>query len=180
MVEGQMEESGKKEAASLNSSGRHDVDNLESLSDSLYDSFSSCASQGSNDQKLLSVPGLGLQIQCYQCEEFQLNNDCSAPEFIVNCTVNVQDMCQKEVMEKSVGIMYRKSCASSAACLIASAGYQSFCSPGKVNSVCISCCNTPLCNGPRPKKRGNSGVVLRPHVITTILLLKLVLLGLYC
>lgn len=53
--------------------------------------------------KILSVPGLGLQIQCYQCEEFQLNNDCSAPEFIVNCTVNVQDMCQKEVMEKSFG-----------------------------------------------------------------------------
>ncbi|KFV12685.1 Nck-associated protein 5, partial [Pterocles gutturalis] len=48
-VEGQKEENGKKEAASLNSSGRHDVDNLESLSDSLYDSFSSCASQGSND-----------------------------------------------------------------------------------------------------------------------------------
>ncbi|KAJ7407405.1 nck-associated protein 5 isoform X5 [Willisornis vidua] len=48
-VEGQREESGKKEEASLNSSGRHDVDNLESLSDSLYDSFSSCASQGSND-----------------------------------------------------------------------------------------------------------------------------------
>uniref|UniRef100_K7F4R1 LY6/PLAUR domain containing 1 n=1 Tax=Pelodiscus sinensis TaxID=13735 RepID=K7F4R1_PELSI len=103
--------------------------------------------------------GFGLQIQCYQCEEFQLNNDCSAPEFIVNCTVNVQDMCQKEVMEKSSGILYRKSCASSAACLIASAGYQSFCSPGKMNSVCISCCNTPLCNGPRPKKRGNSGTV---------------------
>ncbi|NWW17161.1 NCKP5 protein, partial [Falcunculus frontatus] len=48
-VEGQKEENGKKEAASLNSSGRQDVDNLESLSDSLYDSFSSCASQGSND-----------------------------------------------------------------------------------------------------------------------------------
>ncbi|NXI38868.1 NCKP5 protein, partial [Galbula dea] len=48
-VEGQKEENGKKEAASLNSSCRHDVDNLESLSDSLYDSFSSCASQGSND-----------------------------------------------------------------------------------------------------------------------------------
>ncbi|KAM6421316.1 nck-associated protein 5 [Rhynochetos jubatus] len=48
-VEGQKEENGKKAAASLNSSGRHDVDNLESLSDSLYDSFSSCASQGSND-----------------------------------------------------------------------------------------------------------------------------------
>ncbi|XP_057263187.1 ly6/PLAUR domain-containing protein 1 isoform X2 [Pezoporus wallicus] len=124
--------------------------------------------------------GLGLQIQCYQCEEFQLNNDCSAPEFIVNCTVNVQDMCQKEVMEKSFGIMYRKSCASSAACLIASAGYQSFCSPGKVNSVCISCCNTPLCNGPRPKKRGNSGMVPRAHVITTVLFLTLALWVLYC
>ncbi|XP_030436642.1 ly6/PLAUR domain-containing protein 1 isoform X5 [Gopherus flavomarginatus] len=52
---------------------------------------------------LVLAPGFGLQIQCYQCEEFQLNNDCSAPEFIVNCTVNVQDMCQKEVMEKSSG-----------------------------------------------------------------------------
>lgn len=51
-----------------------------------------------------SVPtGFALQIQCYQCEEFQLNNDCSSPEFIVNCTVNVQDMCQKEVMEQSAG-----------------------------------------------------------------------------
>ncbi|XP_041262369.1 nck-associated protein 5 [Onychostruthus taczanowskii] len=48
-VEGHKEENGKKEAASLNNSGRQDVDNLESLSDSLYDSFSSCASQGSND-----------------------------------------------------------------------------------------------------------------------------------
>ncbi|XP_053899920.1 ly6/PLAUR domain-containing protein 1 isoform X2 [Malaclemys terrapin pileata] len=121
--------------------------------------------------------GFGLQIQCYQCEEFQLNNDCSAPEFIVNCTVNVQDMCQKEVMEKSSGILYRKSCASSAACLIASAGYQSFCSPGKMNSVCISCCNTPLCNGPRPKKRGNSGTVPKAGILTTILLLKLALLS---
>ncbi|XP_062435070.1 nck-associated protein 5 [Rhea pennata] len=48
-VEGRKEENGKKEEASLNNSDRHDVDNLESLSDSLYDSFSSCASQGSND-----------------------------------------------------------------------------------------------------------------------------------
>ncbi|KAM7049596.1 nck-associated protein 5 isoform 3-T7 [Acridotheres tristis] len=48
-AEGQKEENGKKEAASLNSSARQDVDNLESLSDSLYDSFSSCTSQGSND-----------------------------------------------------------------------------------------------------------------------------------
>ncbi|KAJ0070489.1 hypothetical protein NL108_011702, partial [Boleophthalmus pectinirostris] len=41
------------------------------------------------------VPGRSLQIQCYQCE---MTQDCSAPEFIVNCTVNVQDMCQKEVL----------------------------------------------------------------------------------
>lgn len=74
------------------------------------------------------------------------------PEFIVNCTVNVQDMCQKEVLVKEDGIHYRKSCASSGACLIASSGYQQFCT-GKLNSVCITCCNTPLCNGPRQKKR---------------------------
>ncbi|KAG9471394.1 hypothetical protein GDO78_014956, partial [Eleutherodactylus coqui] len=104
---------------------------------------------------VFSLAGFALQIQCYQCEEFQ-KDDCSSPEFIVNCTVNVQDTCQKEVMEKSDGILYRKSCASSAACLIASAGYQSFCTPGKVNSVCISCCDTSLCNGPRTKKNRNS------------------------
>lgn len=39
----------------------------------------------------------GLQIQCYQCEDVR-QDDCSSPEFIVNCTVNVQDMCQKEVL----------------------------------------------------------------------------------
>ncbi|XP_059198145.1 ly6/PLAUR domain-containing protein 1-like isoform X1 [Centropristis striata] len=97
-----------------------------------------------------SAPGLALQIQCYQCEE--MTHDCSTPEFIVNCTVNVQDMCQKEVLVKDDGIHYRKSCASSGACLIASSGYQQFCT-GKLNSVCITCCNTPLCNGPRQKKR---------------------------
>ncbi|XP_030874699.1 nck-associated protein 5-like isoform X1 [Leptonychotes weddellii] len=48
-VEGQKEEKEKNEEASLSSSERPGVDNLESLSDSLYDSFSSCASQGSND-----------------------------------------------------------------------------------------------------------------------------------
>ncbi|XP_010604505.1 nck-associated protein 5 isoform X2 [Fukomys damarensis] len=48
-VEGQKEEREKNEEASLSSSDRPGVDNLESLSDSLYDSFSSCASQGSND-----------------------------------------------------------------------------------------------------------------------------------
>ncbi|XP_038608359.1 ly6/PLAUR domain-containing protein 1 [Tachyglossus aculeatus] len=109
------------------------------------------------------LPVGALQIQCYQCEEFQLNNDCSTPDFIVNCTVNVQNMCQKEIMEQSSGTLYRKACASSAACLIASAGYQSFCSPGKVNSVCISCCSTPLCNGPRTRRLpANAGARARP------------------
>ncbi|NP_001298018.1 ly6/PLAUR domain-containing protein 1 isoform b [Mus musculus] len=89
-------------------------------------------------------------------------------------------MCQKEVMEQSAGIMYRKSCASSAACLIASAGYQSFCSPGKLNSVCISCCNTPLCNGPRPKKRGSSASAIRPGLLTTLLFFHLALCLAHC
>jgi len=30
-------------------------------------------------------------------------HDCSTAEFIVNCTVNVQDMCQKEVLVKDDG-----------------------------------------------------------------------------
>ena len=46
--------------------------------------------------------GYSLQIQCYQCEEMK-QNDCSTPEYIVNCTVNVQDMCQKEVLVKPDG-----------------------------------------------------------------------------
>uniref|UniRef100_A0A673H0U6 LY6/PLAUR domain containing 1 n=1 Tax=Sinocyclocheilus rhinocerous TaxID=307959 RepID=A0A673H0U6_9TELE len=94
---------------------------------------------------------VALQIQCYQCEDVR-QDDCSSPEFIVNCTVNVQDMCQKEVLVMEDGIHYRKSCASSGACLIASSGYQQFCT-GKLNSVCITCCNTALCNGPRHKRR---------------------------
>ncbi|MED6286475.1 hypothetical protein CHARACLAT_006456 [Characodon lateralis] len=52
---------------------------------------------------------------------------------------------------ESPGIHYRKSCASSGACLIASSGYQQFCT-GRLNSVCITCCNTPLCNGPKRKR----------------------------
>uniref|UniRef100_A0A3Q4BUG5 Uncharacterized protein n=1 Tax=Mola mola TaxID=94237 RepID=A0A3Q4BUG5_MOLML len=116
---------------------------------------------------------LGLQIQCYQCEE--MTHDCSTPDFIVNCTVNVQDMCQKEVLVKDDGVHYRKSCASSGACLIASSGYQQFCT-GKLNSVCITCCNTPLCNGPRQKKRPplSAGVALsapRPPLLVLLLLL---------
>uniref|UniRef100_A0A8C9S3Q3 LY6/PLAUR domain containing 1 n=1 Tax=Scleropages formosus TaxID=113540 RepID=A0A8C9S3Q3_SCLFO len=167
-----------------------------------------------------------LQMQCYHCEESLLENDCSAPQFIVNCTANIQNACQKEVMvgtndncklykipgkralrrgcggtvgltgscslvglgfESHLGclvtdwhpilsvspapwvrlqlaatllktsgfsqcVSYRKACASFTTCLIVSAGYQSFCSPGHVGSVCISCCNTPLCNGPRPPR----------------------------
>ncbi|XP_077370151.1 ly6/PLAUR domain-containing protein 1-like [Festucalex cinctus] len=100
---------------------------------------------------VLAHAGDALQIQCYQCEEMK-HNDCSTPEYVVNCTVNVQDMCQKEVLVKPDGIHYRKSCASSAACLIASSGYQQFCT-GRLNSVCISCCNTALCNGPKRRKR---------------------------
>uniref|UniRef100_A0AAV2LES8 Uncharacterized protein n=1 Tax=Knipowitschia caucasica TaxID=637954 RepID=A0AAV2LES8_KNICA len=45
----------------------------------------------------LEDTGAALQIQCYQCEEMSTNN-CTTPDFIVNCTVNVQDMCQKEVL----------------------------------------------------------------------------------
>ncbi|KAG7467534.1 hypothetical protein MATL_G00154750 [Megalops atlanticus] len=126
--------------------------------------------------------GITLQIQCYQCEEVK-HNDCSTPEFIVNCTVNVQDMCQKEVLVKedgechtrwvASGVHYRKSCASSGACLIASSGYQQFCT-GKLHSVCISCCNTPLCNGPRQKKRPIPSAVPptpRPRPSSCLLLL---------
>ncbi|KAL6482486.1 hypothetical protein MHYP_G00105660 [Metynnis hypsauchen] len=110
-----------------------------------------------------------LQIQCYQCEEVR-QDDCSSPEFIVNCTVNVQDMCQKEVLIMDDGIHYRKSCASSGACLIASSGYQQFCT-GKLNSVCITCCNTPLCNGPRTKRRlAGSSAALLHHTHPSILL----------
>ncbi|XP_062270878.1 ly6/PLAUR domain-containing protein 1-like [Scomber scombrus] len=106
--------------------------------------------------------GDALQIQCYQCEEMK-HNDCSTPEYIVNCTVNVQDMCQKEVLVKPDGIHYRKSCASSGACLIASSGYQQFCT-GKLNSVCISCCNTPLCNGPKRKRPAPSAATSNPRM----------------
>lgn len=53
-----------------------------------------------NDRVSVCVSGLALQIQCYQCE---MTHDCSTPEFIVNCTVNVQDMCQKEVLVKEDG-----------------------------------------------------------------------------
>ena len=60
-----------------------------------------------------STQGFALQIQCYQCEEFQLNHDYSNPEFIMNCTVNIQDMCQKEVMEHSAAVWLTESWCSS-------------------------------------------------------------------
>ncbi|CAL8407033.1 unnamed protein product [Arctogadus glacialis] len=94
-------------------------------------------------------PGAGLQIQCYQCEEAA--HDCSLPDYVVNCTVNVQDTCQQEVLVTPDGVHYRKSCASSGACLISSSGYQQFCT-GRLHSVCISCCSQPLCNGPRRRR----------------------------
>ncbi|KAM6945780.1 ly6/PLAUR domain-containing protein 1 [Aplochiton taeniatus] len=103
---------------------------------------------------ILLEAGEALQIQCFQCEEVK-DSDCSTQEYVVNCTVNVQDMCQMEVLVMEDGIHYRKSCATSAACLIASSGYQQFCT-GRLNSVCITCCNTPLCNGPRRKRPPNS------------------------
>ncbi|KAJ3584140.1 hypothetical protein NHX12_014637, partial [Muraenolepis orangiensis] len=46
-------------------------------------------------------------IQCYQCEE--AGHDCSTPNHVVNCTVNVQDTCQQEVLVKTDGVFYRKS-----------------------------------------------------------------------
>ncbi|XP_038205172.1 nck-associated protein 5 [Arvicola amphibius] len=48
-VKGQKEEKGKKIDVSSSNSARPGMDNVESLSDSLYDSFSSCASQASHD-----------------------------------------------------------------------------------------------------------------------------------
>uniref|UniRef100_A0AAV2K4U5 Ly6/PLAUR domain-containing protein 1-like n=1 Tax=Knipowitschia caucasica TaxID=637954 RepID=A0AAV2K4U5_KNICA len=125
---------------------------------------------------LCSGTGRTLQIQCYQCE---MTQDCAAPEFIVNCTVNVQDMCQKEVLVMDDGTHYRKSCASSGACLIASSGYQQFCT-GKLHSVCISCCNTPLCNGPRQKRRPLLSSTSVPVPRIQLLLLLLLLLGPLC
>ncbi|XP_056444444.1 ly6/PLAUR domain-containing protein 1-like [Gadus chalcogrammus] len=98
---------------------------------------------------LLPAIGAGLQIQCYQCEEAA--HDCSLPDYVVNCTVNVQDTCQQEVLVTPDGVHYRKSCASSGACLISSSGYQQFCT-GRLHSVCISCCSQPLCNGPRRRR----------------------------
>lgn len=76
---------------------------------------------------------------------------CHTLQPLVN-DLNVQHFLPVSVPSVFPGVHYRKSCASSGACLIASSGYQQFCT-GRLNSVCITCCNTPLCNGPRHKKR---------------------------
>lgn len=70
------------------------------------------------------------------------------------------------------GIHYRKSCASSGACLIASSGYQQFCT-GRLNSVCIYCCNTPLCNGPRRRRPISSAAATSNLQLTIQMLLLL-------
>lgn len=44
-----------------------------------------------------------MQMQCYHCEESLLDNDCSSPKFIVNCTANIQNACQKEVIHGQDG-----------------------------------------------------------------------------
>ncbi|CAL8390575.1 unnamed protein product [Boreogadus saida] len=106
----------------------------------------------------------GLQIQCYQCEEAA--HDCSLPDYVVNCTVNVQDTCQQEVLVTADGVHYRKSCASSGACLISSSGYQQFCT-GRLHSVCISCCSRRLCNGPRRRAEQPSASSGPPRLWST-------------
>lgn len=79
------------------------------------------------------------------------------------------------------GVHYHKSCASSGPCLIASSGYQQFCT-GKLNSVCITCCSTPLCNGPRQKKRPqqSAGAAPSPPRPLVLALCALRLLSSWC
>ncbi|XP_048123330.1 ly6/PLAUR domain-containing protein 1-like [Alosa alosa] len=91
-----------------------------------------------------------------------------------------KDKCGSTAIQNKPGIHYRKSCASSGACLIASSGYQQFCT-GELNSVCITCCDTPLCNGPKLKKRpvlsaAPSPPWARPLLLSPLLLLPLSLL----
>ncbi|KAL2090558.1 hypothetical protein ACEWY4_012821 [Coilia grayii] len=108
-------------------------------------------------QRCVCVSVWPLQMQCYHCEDSTLDTDCSSPKFIANCTANIQNACQREVIYGRDGVItYRKQCATYSTCLIAEAGYQSFCNPGHRGSICISCCQTPLCNGPRPPSTNSS------------------------
>ncbi|KAK1876746.1 Ly6/PLAUR domain containing protein 1 [Dissostichus eleginoides] len=98
--------------------------------------------------------GDALQIQCYQCEEMK-QNDCSTPEYIVNCTVNVQDMCQKEVLVKPDGIHYPVLHRQ-----------------GELRVYLLL--QHPLCNGPRRKRPTPSAATSnRPSLFLTFLLLPL-------
>ena len=65
---------------------------------------------------------------------------------------------------------HRKACASYTTCLIVSAGYQPFCVPGRVGSVCITCCNTHLCNGPQPP-RISMAPPHSPAISTTLMII---------
>ncbi|XP_063072749.1 ly6/PLAUR domain-containing protein 1-like [Engraulis encrasicolus] len=119
-----------------------------------------------------------LQMQCYHCEESLLDNDCSSPRFIANCTANIQNACQQEVIHGRDGVItYRKQCATYSTCLIAETGYQSFCNPGHRGSICISCCDTPLCNGPRPPRANPAPPTHAPLLGPTLLMLLATLSG---
>lgn len=76
---------------SVRTSGRRTADDVDDVTD---DDVTDVVVDDDVTPSGLSV---ALQIQCYQCED-ERQDDCSAPDFIVNCTVNVQDMCQKEVL----------------------------------------------------------------------------------
>ncbi|CAL8390559.1 unnamed protein product [Boreogadus saida] len=75
-----------------------------------------------------------------------VRTDCLSPQVGTSVGTSVRTDCLSPP-----GVHYRKSCASSGACLISSSGYQQFCT-GRLHSVCISCCSQPLCNGPRRRR----------------------------
>lgn len=104
-----------------------------------------------------TVPGaewaLVLCVQTFKCPlDKNIGSVYSKASHPLINDLNVHYFLLVSVPSLFPGVHYRKSCASSGACLIASSGYQQFCT-GRLNSVCITCCNTPLCNGLRHKKR---------------------------
>ena len=112
-----------------------------------------------------------LQVVCGRRQLHALCVGADRPSATTPCTNKLFSL------SSTAGVHYRKSCASSGACLISSSGYQQFCT-GKINSVCISCCNTALCNGPRPRKRAPPSAAAAldhsgPLVLSVLLLLLL-------